>query len=191
MKALLFSCACILGTSFWGVSQNIEIKLDGMGADLSGSSYDVNVTEATLAQNGGIFTAHFVVTNNTENNGKWQIMRKKITVPATWEDQVCWPPSCYNASGDIYYTPSSSDYVPTIMAGSDTTSNGELAEIKANINTEIQVRTKDETDLERVKIKYGDEMLQTLIKFNLAYNGFRAWRRWRFSPQMLMRRTNV
>ena len=76
MKALLFSCACILGTSFWGVSQNIEIKLDGMGADLSGSSYDVNVTEATLAQNGGIFTAHFVVTNNTENNGKWQIMRK-------------------------------------------------------------------------------------------------------------------
>lgn len=134
MKALLFSCACILGTSFWGVSQNIEIKLDGMGADLSGSSYDVNVTEATLAQNGGIFTAHFVVTNNTENNGKWQIMRKKITVPATWEDQVCWPPSCYNASGDIYYTPSSSDYVPTIMAGSDTTSNGELAEIKANIN---------------------------------------------------------
>jgi hypothetical protein len=134
MKALLFSCACILGASFWGVSQNIEIKLDGGGADISGSSYDVNVTEATLAQNGGIFTAHFVVTNNTENNGKWQIMRKKITVPSTWEDQVCWPPTCYNASGDIYYTPSSTDYVPTIIAGSDTTSNGQLAEIKVNVN---------------------------------------------------------
>jgi len=134
MKTLLFSCACSLGVSFWGTSQNVEIRLDGVGADISGSAYEVTVTEAVLAQNSGVFTAHFVVTNNTENNATWQIMRKKITVPSTWEDQVCWPPSCYNASGDIFYTPSSTGYVPTILAGSDTTSNGELAEIKANIN---------------------------------------------------------
>ena len=36
--------------------------------------------------------------------------------------------------------------------------------IKANINTEIQMRTRDEGDLERIKVKYGEEVLQSLVK---------------------------
>jgi len=36
--------------------------------------------------------------------------------------------------------------------------------IKANINTEIQMRTRDEGDLERIRIKYGDEVLKSLVK---------------------------
>ncbi len=39
-----------------------------------------------------------------------------------------------------------------------------VGQIKANINTEIQMRTSDEGDLERIKSKYGPEMLQYLVK---------------------------
>ncbi len=39
-----------------------------------------------------------------------------------------------------------------------------VGQIKANINTEIQMRTSDENDLERIKSKYGTEFLQSLVK---------------------------
>jgi hypothetical protein len=39
-----------------------------------------------------------------------------------------------------------------------------IGETKANINTEIQMRTRDQGDLERIKTKYGGYMLQSLLK---------------------------
>ncbi|MBR9690229.1 DUF87 domain-containing protein, partial [Candidatus Woesearchaeota archaeon] len=39
-----------------------------------------------------------------------------------------------------------------------------VGEIKANINTEVQVRTRDEGDLERIKTKYGEEILKAVVK---------------------------
>ncbi len=39
-----------------------------------------------------------------------------------------------------------------------------MGTIKANINTEIQMRTRDEGDLERIRVKYGDEVLRSLVK---------------------------
>ncbi|MBN1793022.1 DUF87 domain-containing protein [Candidatus Woesearchaeota archaeon] len=36
--------------------------------------------------------------------------------------------------------------------------------IKANINTEIQMRTRDEGDLDRIRVKYGDDVLRSLVK---------------------------
>jgi len=39
-----------------------------------------------------------------------------------------------------------------------------IGEIKANINTEIQLRTKDDNDLERLKTKYGEEVLKSVVK---------------------------
>ncbi|MBI2133933.1 ATP-binding protein [Candidatus Woesearchaeota archaeon] len=39
-----------------------------------------------------------------------------------------------------------------------------MGEIKANINTEIQMRTRDQGDLDRIKNKYGTFMLQSLLK---------------------------
>ena len=53
-----------------------------------------------------------------------------------------------------------------------------VGETKANINTEIQMRTRDQGDLDRIKGKYGGYMLQSLIKSstgagmieNSAYN---------------------
>jgi len=53
-----------------------------------------------------------------------------------------------------------------------------IGETKANISTEIQMRTRDEGDLNRIKEKYGGGMLQSLVKAstgtgmleNAAYN---------------------
>ena len=55
--------------------------------------------------------------------------------------------------------------------------------IKANISNEIQVRTRDESDLERLKLKYGDEILKSVVKAsvgtamyeNAQYNKGRAY----------------
>ncbi|MFH1181673.1 MAG: DUF87 domain-containing protein [Candidatus Woesearchaeota archaeon] len=53
-----------------------------------------------------------------------------------------------------------------------------IGETKANIGNEIQMRTRDQGDLDRIKTKYGDYMLQSLLKSatgtgmyeNAAYN---------------------
>ncbi len=39
-----------------------------------------------------------------------------------------------------------------------------VGEIKANISTEIQMRTRDESDLKRIRLKYGDEIATSIIK---------------------------
>ena len=53
-----------------------------------------------------------------------------------------------------------------------------VGEIKANINTQIQMKTRDEGDLNRIKMQYGEEFIQALVKApvgsgmvqNSAYN---------------------
>ncbi|MFC2154468.1 hypothetical protein ACFLRC_03175, partial [Candidatus Altiarchaeota archaeon] len=43
-----------------------------------------------------------------------------------------------------------------------------VGEIKANIGTEIQMRTRYERDLERIKMKYGEDILKSIIKANVG-----------------------
>lgn len=43
-----------------------------------------------------------------------------------------------------------------------------VGQIKANINTEVQMRTRDEGDLDRIKTKYGVEVLQGLVKASVG-----------------------
>ncbi len=43
-----------------------------------------------------------------------------------------------------------------------------VGQIKANINTEVQMRTRDEGDLDRIKMKYGGEVLQSLVKASVG-----------------------
>lgn len=58
-----------------------------------------------------------------------------------------------------------------------------VGQIKANINTEVQMRTRDEGDLDRIKTKYGDDVLKSLVKAsvgtgmiqNAAYNRGRPY----------------
>jgi hypothetical protein len=42
--------------------------------------------------------------------------------------------------------------------------NDFVGEIKANINTEVQTRTVEEGDLERIKTKFGESFLKSLVK---------------------------
>ncbi len=39
-----------------------------------------------------------------------------------------------------------------------------VGEIKANINTLVQMKTRDEGDLNRIKMQYGEEFIQALVK---------------------------
>mgnify|MGYP006282712183 CR=1 FL=1 len=58
-----------------------------------------------------------------------------------------------------------------------------VGSIKANINTEVQVRTREESDLERLKTKYGEDLLKSIVKAsvgtamfqNSAYNKGRPY----------------
>ena len=43
-----------------------------------------------------------------------------------------------------------------------------VGEIKANINTELQMRTRDEGDLGRIKDKYGDSYLKGLVRASVG-----------------------
>lgn len=43
-----------------------------------------------------------------------------------------------------------------------------VGEIKANINTEVQMRTRDEGDLNRIKVKYGEDFLRSLVKASVG-----------------------
>ncbi|MFT4309412.1 MAG: ATP-binding protein, partial [Candidatus Woesearchaeota archaeon] len=58
-----------------------------------------------------------------------------------------------------------------------------IGQIKANINTEVQMRTRDEEDLKRLSLKYGEDLLRAVIKAdvgtgmiqNSAYNRGRPY----------------
>jgi len=58
-----------------------------------------------------------------------------------------------------------------------------VGEIKANIATQIQLRTSDDDDLDRIKTKYGDEFVKSVVKSavgtgmleNAEYNKGRAY----------------
>src|SRR3989344_3978969 len=47
-----------------------------------------------------------------------------------------------------------------------------VGEIKANINTEVQTRTIEESDLERIKTKYGEEYLKSLVRAEVGVTMF-------------------
>src|SRR3989339_806180 len=50
--------------------------------------------------------------------------------------------------------------------------NDFVGEIKANISTEVQMRTRDEGDLNRIKTKYGEEFLQSLVRASVGVGMF-------------------
>lgn len=43
-----------------------------------------------------------------------------------------------------------------------------VGEIKANIGTEIQMRTRYERDLERIRMKYGEDTMKSVVKANVG-----------------------
>ncbi len=134
MKKLILSLTAIATFSFVYAQDGIEIRLDGAGADISGTVHSVNLYAGSPDMLGSVYEVHFDVTNNTGANQQWRITRTKMSVPATWVDQVCWPPQCYPTSGDVYITPNTGgNPAPIIVDGTSMTTLSALAELKPRI----------------------------------------------------------
>lgn len=139
MKKILLSTFLIaIGLNALSQGDGISIQVNGIGTDISGGSHSVNLYGTSPDLVGGIYEVKFKVTNSTGSDQQWKITRKKISVPTTWVDQICWPPLCYNASGDVYSTPNSGgNPAPTIVDGTHLTTEGLEAELKPRITPDV------------------------------------------------------
>ena len=109
------------------VSAQISIQYGDSGPDISGTTVDIVIDPLTVNQQGDYYwSEHFLVTNNTGSDGVWKVTRVKVNVPSTWNDFVCWPPSCYpsNNGGAVVYStphdPSNGSPAPTVLDGTST-----------------------------------------------------------------------
>lgn len=139
-KGLLAICSTVFFAISSSIAQGdgVSIQLDGAGPDISGGSHSVNLYATSPELVGGILEVHFIVTNTTGTDQQWKITRKKVVAPTAWIDQVCWPPLCYNASGEVYSTPNSGgNPAPTIVNGGHLTSTGLEAELKPRITPDV------------------------------------------------------
>src|SRR5574343_345381 len=120
-----------------------------------------------------LYEVHFDITNNTGADAQWRIARKKISVPTSWIDQVCWPPQCYNASGDLFLTPNTGgNPAPTIVNGTAMTANAEVAEMKPRITIDMNAATTAQYRYYVVDVASGAylDSIDLNIKFALAVN---------------------
>jgi hypothetical protein len=146
MKQIILSVATFF-TVLGGVSaqSGIEIRYNGVGNNLAGSSLDLYLYGSHPDLVGGTIDIHFLVTNNTGADKQWQITRKEISVPSTWVDQLCWPPSCYPTTDGMFTTPSTvGSPAPIVLSGTSTasTSLGNLdAELKPRITPDPAVNS--------------------------------------------------
>mgnify|MGYP006140367393 CR=1 FL=1 len=145
MKKIVLSLAIAAVAAFNLNAQNgIEIYYNGEGADISGGTHDAYLFASSsdivpVDANTVLYEPKFIVVNNTGGNQQWRITRKVISMPSSWpDDQLCWPPLCYNTSGDYYMTPHTvNNPAPVIIDGTDQTQNSELAELKPRISIDI------------------------------------------------------
>ena len=143
MKKIILSALVLIG--FTANAQNdIVIQVGGTGADISGTTIDIVIDPNVVNDQGQYFwTEHFVVTNNTGTDATWTVARRKINVPATWNDQLCWPPQCYPMSGDYDVTPdnpSGANPAPTVINGTSTAmqyANSYTAELKPQVTPDF------------------------------------------------------
>jgi len=144
MKKNILYLLAFLIAPLAAISQSgIDIRYDSDGAsgpnppsgpNIAGGVHSISLFPSSADLVGGIYEVHFNITNNTGADKQWQVVRKKINVPSTWVDQVCWPPLCYNTSGDVYTTPNSISYpAPIVVDGTNTTTEGLVTELKPRI----------------------------------------------------------
>jgi hypothetical protein len=192
MKKVVLSLIIAAAGAFTLKAQNgIEIYYNGSGADISGgtheaylfaSSSDVVPTDANTV----VYEPKFTVTNNTGENQQWRITRKQIYMPSTWgEDQLCWPPLCYNTSGTVYMTPHTvNNPAPIVVDGTDQTQNSELAELKPRIF--IDINTASYAHFRYYITKAGDNIymdsVDITVNFSLGLNSIKSTPEMSISP---------
>lgn len=144
MKNIIILFASVFTVFDLSAQSGVEFRLDGIGSDLAGTTHNVNLNPSSPELGGSnTLEVHFLITNNTGADAQWRITRKKISVPSTWVDQLCWPPQCYPANGDVFITPNTGgNPAPTILNGTDmtaptTTQPSVEAEMKPRIQVDL------------------------------------------------------
>jgi hypothetical protein len=143
-KNILLLLSAVTLSSFLSFAQSgLDVRYDPDGAtgplpttgsNLAGGMHSISLYPGSPDLSGSVYEVHFIVTNTNATDKQYKIVRKQINVPATWVDQICWPPLCYNASGPVYMTPhTASNPAPIIVAGTSATTNAEDAELKPRI----------------------------------------------------------
>ena len=148
-KLLLLLSAVTLGTFFSFAQSGLDVRYDPDGAtgplattgsNLAGGSHSISLYPGSPDLAGGLYEVHFIVTNTSSSDKQYKIIRKALNVPASWQDQLCWPPLCYNADQEVtssvesYSTPHTvSNPAPIIKAGKDSTTENLVAELKPRI----------------------------------------------------------
>lgn len=180
MKKVVLSLFIAAVGAFSLKAQNgIEIYYNGAGADISGGTHEVHLYASAsnvipVDANTVLYEPKFTVTNNTGEDQQWRITRKIMYVPSSWgEDQLCWPPLCYNTSGSVYMTPHTvNNPAPIIVDGTDQTQNSELAELKPRIL--IDVNNASYAHYRYYITKAGDNIymdsVDLTINFSLGLN---------------------
>lgn len=181
-KIILSTFSFILAMS---ASAQIEIYHGENEIDISGTTVDVVIDESIVYPGGEtIWEEHFVVKNLTGTDGEWRIRRVKVDVPAYWNDQVCWPPSCYPTNNQESFTTPLSQ-APTVTNGTTdavTPNDGTfLAEIKPGVTPDFDTpssatykyyisekNTGALLDSVTVRYSYGNVGIETEAKVELS-----------------------
>jgi len=127
LSLVVFSLTCC--TLF--AQDSFKIYAEHGTTDFSGSTYTVNLDPTSPELLSNVLEVHFSVHNTGNAAKQLQVVRKRLSVPDTWNDQVCWPPNCYNTSNLEYTTPNSNNNpAPTIEIG-------DSAELKPRITVDV------------------------------------------------------
>jgi hypothetical protein len=86
MKKIYVSIFVCLFAFNLGAQENILIYKEGELIDLSSGATPLTINAPSSAT----FDITFEVHNNSAINQKWRITRKKINVPPSWADGLCW-----------------------------------------------------------------------------------------------------
>lgn len=99
MKKILLGALSLIAAG--NLIAQIEIRQDGIGPDLAGTTVTVNLNSSMIFP----FEANYIVTNNTGTDKTLRITRVIVSEPTGWDDDLCWPPNCYLATPNPYTTP--------------------------------------------------------------------------------------
>jgi hypothetical protein len=138
MKQIILSFATFFAV-LGGVNaqSGIEIRYNGVGNNLAGSSLDLYLYGSHPDLVAGTIDVKFLVTNNTGADKQWKITRKEISVPSSWIDQLCWPPSCYPSVDGLFTTPSTVGSPAPIVINGTSTAITSLGNLEADMKPRI------------------------------------------------------
>jgi hypothetical protein len=84
MKKILLSILSLAVISV--ASAQVPITLDGSSTDISGTTYDHELTNAV----NDLHVVDFIVHNDTGSDQPWMITRVNMPNPAGWQEYICW-----------------------------------------------------------------------------------------------------